>query len=297
MINHPKELRILVDLDAEKGVEPRLDKKGRPKENKVRIRIVPAKRINLEELKAYLTGTTTFSEHVLECITFMDHLLRETPKNVHINLRRSYFARVPERNDTFDVGNAVEAMKGVYQSLRATEGSKLVINVDVSNSCFWHQTSFIQLAYQLSGETDRSRFLSMTQPKGGNDPPIWAILKRLVRNKFVVRHGKQSKEAEKRTWIVNRISTYTAKTYKFDVHNRETNKTTMTSLFDYYMTKYGIRLDYWYLPLIETQKEGTLFPMEVCNMCIGQRYPYKLNENQVSSCSKHAIMRITNNCL
>lgn len=237
------------------------------------MRIVPAKRINLEELKAYLAGTTTFSEHVLECITFMDHLLRETPKKVHINLRRSYFARAPDRNDTFDVGNGVEAMKGVYQSLRATEGSKLVINVDVSNSCFWHQTGFIQLAYQLSGETDRSRFLSMTQPKDGKDPQIWAILKRLLKNKFIVRHGRQSKESEKRTWTVNRISTYTAKTYKFDVYNRETNQTTTTSLFDYFMTKYGVRLDYWYLPLIQTQKEGTLFPMEVCNMCIGQRYP------------------------
>lgn len=53
----------------------------------------------------------------------MDHLLRETPKKVHINLRRSYFARAPDRNDTFDVGNGIEAMKGVYQSLRTAEVS------------------------------------------------------------------------------------------------------------------------------------------------------------------------------
>ena len=51
----------------------------------------------------------------------MDHLLRETPKKVHINFRRSYFARAPDRNDTYNVGQGVEAMKGVYQSLRAAE--------------------------------------------------------------------------------------------------------------------------------------------------------------------------------
>ena len=51
----------------------------------------------------------------------MDHLLRETPKNVHISLRRSYFSRAPDRNDIFNVGQGIEAMRGVYQSLRYAE--------------------------------------------------------------------------------------------------------------------------------------------------------------------------------
>ena len=65
----PKELRITVDLDAERGVTPRSDKHGKPHENKVRVRITKSKRIDLDVLKAYLAGTKRFTDHVLECIS------------------------------------------------------------------------------------------------------------------------------------------------------------------------------------------------------------------------------------
>ena len=69
LINHQKEIRVLVDLDAEKGIEPRIGKDGTPRENKVRVRITQAKPIVMEILKEYLVGKTSFSEHVLECIS------------------------------------------------------------------------------------------------------------------------------------------------------------------------------------------------------------------------------------
>lgn len=87
--------------------------------------------------------------------------------------------------------------------------------------------------------------------------------------------------ADTKEHTIKRISDHTAKTYKFDVKDRETGATTNMSLFDYYQKKYNIRLGSWQLPLIETHKAGTMFPMELCVMQPGQRYPYKLNENQV----------------
>ena len=60
---------------------------------------------------------------VLTGTDFLDHLLRETPAHTHINLRRSYFHRHPKEDDVFAVGRGVEAIKGVYQSIRLAEVS------------------------------------------------------------------------------------------------------------------------------------------------------------------------------
>lgn len=40
-------------------------------------------------------------------------------------------------------------------------------------------------------------------------------------------------------------------------------------------------LEYPDLPLIEVGKKGTMYPMEICHMGKGQKYPYKLDEAQV----------------
>lgn len=49
----------------------------------------------------------------------MDHLLRETPSKTHIAMKRSYFGRNVDERAL--LGGGVEAMKGVYQSIRCAE--------------------------------------------------------------------------------------------------------------------------------------------------------------------------------
>ena len=50
----------------------------------------------------------------------------------------------------------------------------------------------------------------------------------------------------------------------------------------YYQKKYNLHLEFPNMPLVETMKKDVFFPMEVCYLLKGQRYPYKLNETQVS---------------
>lgn len=50
---------------------------------------------------------------------FLDHLLRETPSHRHIAVKRSYFGRTTE--ERMILGSGIEAMKGVYQSIRAAQ--------------------------------------------------------------------------------------------------------------------------------------------------------------------------------
>ena len=76
------------------------------------------------------------------------------------------------------------------------QGRKLVINVDVANSCFWHTTSILQLAFQLSGQGNWQVFeqwmVKSFETKNSNAPIMWKFLKRLSKNKICVKHGQQT---------------------------------------------------------------------------------------------------------
>lgn len=81
-----------------------------------------------------------------------------------------------------------------------------------------------------------------------------------------------------------------AKNYVFPEFNKETKTSKDTTLYDYFRRKYNIALEYWYLPLIETEKVG-FFPMEVCTLIPNQRFMYKLGPEQTASMIKFAVTR------
>lgn len=86
----------------------------------------------------------------------------------------------------------------------------------------------------------------------------------------------------KKRFKIHKISEYTARTYKFDLRNKKTGEIEPnTSVFDYFKRQYNIYLEHGDLPVIETTKKGVVYPMEVCHMHGGQRYPYKLDEVMV----------------
>ena len=177
------------------------------------------------------------------------------------------------------------------------QGKRLVINVDVSNSCFWHETGLHELSRKLTGELSQATFQAVASRRpDGRDPEAMPMLKRLCRNKFTVKHrgvegslrihlkedcGADLHSDATKIWTIKQIARVNAKDHKFDVTDKATGKTTNMSVYEYFFKKYTIILEYWWLPLVQTQKAGILFPMELCRMCIGQRYPYKLNSDQV----------------
>ena len=57
-------------------------------------------------------------------------------------------------------------------------------------------------------------------------------------------------------------------------------RVTPVSVFNYFKEQYNITLEYWYLPLIVTTRDG-MFPMEVCELLPNQKYQYKLSPDQV----------------
>lgn len=134
------ELKFEVDLDKERNVTA---KEGRPP-NRHRVSIKKTNEINLSILKYYLERRAVFDNSVLEAISktsavtisflstnnnkdFLDHLLRETPSKTNIAMKQSYFSRkkLGSVGDNLggknDLTGGIEALKGVYQSIRMAE--------------------------------------------------------------------------------------------------------------------------------------------------------------------------------
>lgn len=81
---------------------------------------------------------------------FLDHVLRETPSKTLIAIKRSFFARTEER---VRLGGGVEAMKGVYQSIRLAQVSFRKVQVstcghiiDLARAIDWSSTSTSPMA-------------------------------------------------------------------------------------------------------------------------------------------------------
>ena len=159
----------------------------------------------------------------------------------------------------------------------------MVVNADVSHSCFWHEAALTQLGYEISGRSTQDQFLADCLPRKDGRPGVGiAALKRLAKNKFYVKHRGQLPGAQEKMWTIKRISNKNAKEHTFEVKNRETGQVTKETVFSYYLAKYNVRLDKWQLPLLETQKKDVLFPMELAIMGKSQYYPFKLSDTQVT---------------
>lgn len=237
---------------------------------------------------------------------FLDHLLREDPSKRMIAIKRSFFHnKITARAS---IGGGVEAMKGVYQSIRAAQvylilescsglaqstnflqGGKLIVNVDVSNSTFWGPWKLTVLgaaACGYNGIADLHRAtekIEKTQGAKKSDHVYMVKLRKLHKTKFHVSCRNYPDHLLKKIFTIKSFSYLNSFTWKFDLNDRSTGQVRPNvSLNEYFQLKYNVHLEFPYLPVVETMKKGVAFPMEICIVEEGQRYPFKLDEEQVS---------------
>ncbi|KAI4257471.1 MAG: hypothetical protein LQ352_001635 [Teloschistes flavicans] len=293
-------LKFMVDLDAEPGrnvprpatnipvkVPPVSKRPSKDSDNAFMVVIRKTTKIDVHAVMDFLNGKCDFSPPVIDAINFLDHLIRENPSKNHLNIKKSYFDR--DSGAIADLTEGVEAMRGVYQSIRMAEGKRLVINVDVSHTTFWRRSSFPSLINQLSRFHDLEQ-LQNNWRKDNRNPEttnyIFNCMKRLKKNSFLVEHKAV------KVWQVADILNMPSREFKFRPWNPATGEEDPEiSMPDYYYKKYNIWLQWPLLPVVQTTKKNVCFPMEICNMIPGQRYPYKLNELQTRNMIKFAATK------
>lgn len=232
---------------------------------------------------------------------FLDHVIQETPIQKHVKLGQSYFNRT--FGGTQELGGGIEAMRGIYQSIRAAQGKRLVANVDVCHTAFWREDRFDSIVSQLNKNENAQSLQSAWRNQRG----VFEVMTRLQTNYFHIRHeGKKIHGGRDKAWKVAEILRKSSRDFKFKPWNRERNDfEPEVSLFLYYQRAYNIRLDYPDLPVIKTTKTiikrdannkivteaPIVFPMELCTMLPNQRYLYKLTEGQTTAMLSFAVAR------
>jgi eukaryotic translation initiation factor 2C len=284
------DIRVMVDLDVEEGLPPSPD--GR---NVFRLHIKKTKDLNPSIIQAFLDGKVEMSDDVAEAIMFMDHLLRETPSNspLFVAVRRSLFKRQGQRAD---LGGSIEVWRGIYQSMRLAQGHKLIINLDVANSCFWKPQSLLSAIVNKWREVRDPNDLAnriKAQDRSGRLP-----------NEFHRNLNKSFKGIEvkavykgnlmpNKTWKILRIDSANANEHRIEWKDPNTKKGTgeMISLAQYFRRKYNLTVQHSNLPLVEMTKKNVRFPLEFLQVLEGQRYAQKLDETQTANMIKFAVSR------
>jgi eukaryotic translation initiation factor 2C len=283
-----EEMRLMVDLDEEEGRPSRPGGK-----NVFRLHIRKTRPVDISIIQQYLEGQVQFSIQVAEAINFIDHLLREGPSSSpqFLTVRRSVFKRAGER---CDLGSGVEAWRGIYQSARLAQGGKLVINLDVSNTCFWKSAALISTIITKWKLRDPSQIVNLLKPKGENGSRKASydhqVMERSLKGVEVKAQYRGNPMPEKE-WKIFKISLNNALEETLEWKDPTTKQPTgeRVTIAQYFKRKYNTALQYPNLPLIEMTKRGVLYPMEFLQIVSGQRYNSKLDEMQTAAMIKFAV--------
>ncbi|SPO05231.1 related to argonaute like post-transcriptional gene silencing protein QDE-2 [Cephalotrichum gorgonifer] len=282
------ELRCKVDLD-----EGRPNNRGT---NEFFFRMKHTTTIEFTPLLAYLQGKIGWSNAILECMNFLDHLVRQRPSETLVPIRRNFY---PPNAQYQRLDEIVEVSIGAYMAMKISNVQPfgLALNVDVAHTAMWvggqtlHDlaTRYLESVDPRCRPADIMRALSPEQ-RGNTWVPSESFmhLKRLQKLRFTCPHQKNKKVYQVARWLHlpelgDKISS--SRHVTFDINGQK------QTVYDYFEKKYNIRLRYPQFPLIETTKKGTYIPMELCFVEHNQRYPFKLSPNQTKEMIRIAVSR------
>lgn len=114
--NGEKEFVVRVDLDKEKGREPR---EGHEDDNKWNVTFRQTTVVKMSSIRGFLDKRMEFSNDVYEAINFLDHVLRQSPLEKYVQVKRSFYAWTTKSDPNADrIDSCLDFMRGVYASIR-----------------------------------------------------------------------------------------------------------------------------------------------------------------------------------
>ncbi|KAK7521474.1 Piwi domain-containing protein [Phyllosticta citriasiana] len=277
-----------VDLDAERQ---RNNNQGK---NKFRVVVRFTKKVDFASLRNYLNSGVGFDNSVVEAVLFMDHLMRETPSRNLTSIKKSFFAKGHTR---FNLGGGLEALKGVFSSIRITTSAAnrpgLSVNVDVSNGTFWTAQRLgltLQQCLELDNPGNMSWQFKKAIDEGWDKSKFKMQCKRISKLSVEMIHRTDEK-GNKPIYIVDKILPLNSSLHVIEITDTKPDGTRGTKnikIADYFWGKYQRKLQP-NMPLVQMTKRGMIMPLDLCDIVENQRYPFKLSEDQTSKMIKFAV--------
>ena len=235
------------------------------KEREYTVTIKWAAQVSLYNLNEALEGRLT--EFPRDPLQAVQTVLRFLPAMTSIPVGSSFFS-FPDGHEK-DLGLGFQIWNGRFVSIRPTQW-KMMLNVDTSSTAFYKAQPVLHFMCE---------FLEFNQ-----------IPARLNKHQSRV-FGKEMKTIKIETTHIKRkqkVTGFSMKSSKEETFPLDDGK--MTSVFDYFRSKYNITLRYPDLPCLKIGGKGSLIPMELCNIVQGQRKQGKLTANQTREMIRHTAL-------
>lgn len=126
-----KDHTILVHLD-----DPARTRQPGDQENSWNITFTQTTEVKMAAVGGFLTQRMDFTNDVFEAINFLDHVLRQTPSQEFVQIKRSFFTWDEQKSkqeivNTMMLDDTLEFMRGVYASVRLCHVSCFIYTSDL----------------------------------------------------------------------------------------------------------------------------------------------------------------------
>ena len=250
----------IIDLSGHTAERPR----------QVQIDIRNTGSLDLNRFIDYLRSKETFGPEVENWFKALNAIFRDDAACRWMSTQNSsnFFNRSVEGKR---VAGIIEAVHGIHQAIRYTFG-RLTLNVDVVCGSFYKSDmNLLEVLQTFLGVGLQQELRELSNNK---DHRFMDTCGRLVGVPFRVKHLSSSRNA--RVMKVRRIDFDDALHSKFN-QSQDGVEPRIISVYDYYLERYGIKLEYEFLPLLVTS-DGS-FPIELC-YTTGDKYKEHLTSHE-----------------
>ncbi|KAJ5135600.1 uncharacterized protein N7515_004878 [Penicillium bovifimosum] len=296
------------DLNSGHGRKPKdVEKHGRWPG--FRMSLVLRKKVDLRVIASWLRGRHDLDESVIESLSFLDHLLRETPTKKHAAIKRAFFFDKLDdmmlKQEFFQPlsNRGASVYRGIYQAIRPTPGG-LILNVDVAHCVFFSRITLMGIMMHFGNWNDKEamvRALQSTRDKWGGlkESPHFAKASKRIQG-LRVTPNYEGCPYDYKSFIVKGLMHCRPRDKTINYTDKVTGITKNMNIEEYFMKRYNVRLEYPNMLMVEMQKENCYYPAEFLVIKGLQRYRWKLDDMQTAQmiqwCATKPQKRLANIC-
>ena len=251
--------------------------------NKVHFKVTCTGSFNVREIIQYLQSTSPGAEYTAAAdIIQLANIIMCKPPNTgnHITnagQNRFYPHEGHPGMELYELGGALQAMRGYYASVRPAV-NRLLVNLNVTSGAFYKPIPLRNLISESGARNSEAReaFIRMLKVKAvytkdNQSKPF------MVKIKTIVGFAK-----DKRFGNADEV--------KFQYKATPDGQPTLTSVYDYFRQHHGITLQQRGLPVLNvgTRSDPQYMPIELCTVLPGQPYNRLLSGDQTSEMLKFA---------